>query len=221
MKILLYTHSDVDWVWPSWHQQTDLYLQEYKKICLVNDKETFKRDDYTVIQYDDNLIYRNRISSCLEHVDPNDVVMFHHEDMFLYDTPKYSIIKELCDLVTKDKVHAIKMCRVGEDLEQYDNYPLLYKNPSEYPFTIQPTIIKAGVLKKIFEKISGNTIWEFESNCSKIKDLKSYCCYSPEDKKRGIHHYNSIVYPYIATAVVKGNWNFSEYQQELNKILNL
>ena len=50
MKILLYTHSDVDWVWPSWHQQTDLYLQEYKKICLVNDKETFKRDDYTVIQ---------------------------------------------------------------------------------------------------------------------------------------------------------------------------
>ena len=147
--------------------------------------------------------------------------MFHHEDMFLYDTPKYSIIKELCDLVTKDKVHAIKMCRVGEDLEQYDNYPLLYKNPSEYPFTIQPTIIKAGVLKKIFEKISGNTIWEFESNCSKIKDLKSYCCYSPEDKKRGIHHYNSIVYPYIATAVVKGNWNFSEYQQELNKILNL
>ena len=221
MKILLYTHSDVDWVWEPWHKQTEKYLQQYEKICFVNDEKNFNRQDYTVIEYDDSLIYRKRISACLESINPDDVVMFQHEDMFLYDKPQHSVLEEFSGLVSRDKVHAIKMCRVGDNLEKSNIHPFLYKNPKQYPFTIQPTIIKAGVLKKIFDKTPGDTIWSFESNCSKITDLKSYCSFEPQDKKRGLHHYDSTVYPYIATAVVKGNWNFDEYQQELNEILNL
>jgi hypothetical protein len=36
---------------------------------------------------------------------------------------------------------------------------------------------------------------------------------------RGIHHYDSNVYPYIATALVRGKWNLNEYPNELGDIL--
>ena len=40
------------------------------------------------------------------------------------------------------------------------------------------------------------------------------------EKKRGMYHYDSIVFPYIATAINKGKWNMSEYQTELDKMFN-
>ena len=33
--------------------------------------------------------------------------------------------------------------------------------------------------------------------------------------KRGLYHCDSIVFPYIATAINKGRWNTSEYRKEL------
>jgi hypothetical protein len=38
--------------------------------------------------------------------------------------------------------------------------------------------------------------------------------------KRGLQHYDSTVYPCIATAVVKGVWNISEYPEEMKSIIN-
>ena len=37
-----------------------------------------------------------------------------------------------------------------------------------------------------------------------------------KDKKRGLFHYDSSIFPYIATAIVKGKWNYSEYKNELD-----
>ena len=41
------------------------------------------------------------------------------------------------------------------------------------------------------------------------------------ENKRGAHHYDSSVYPYIATAIVKGKWNVTEYKNELTNIISL
>ena len=38
------------------------------------------------------------------------------------------------------------------------------------------------------------------------------------DKKRGKYHYDSSVFPYICTAVIKGKWNYNEYKKELFEI---
>jgi len=40
------------------------------------------------------------------------------------------------------------------------------------------------------------------------------------EPKRGLHHYDSKVFPYIASALVKGDW-CSEYKDELKGILGL
>ena len=33
-------------------------------------------------------------------------------------------------------------------------------------------------------------------------------------------HFDSFVWPYIATAIVKGKWNITQYSKELDLILN-
>jgi hypothetical protein len=34
-----------------------------------------------------------------------------------------------------------------------------------------------------------------------------------------MYHWDSDVYPYVATAVVKGKWSYSEYVDELTELL--
>jgi hypothetical protein len=44
--------------------------------------------------------------------------------------------------------------------------------------------------------------------------------YYQNEFKRGGNHYNSSIYPYIATALVKGKWNTLEYGEELSSMFN-
>ena len=220
MKILLYTHSDYSWVWKYWHQQTDKFLQDFDKICLLNSNSSF-RDDYHVIKYNDELTYKNRILSCLNDIDDNEIVLFCHEDMFLYKKPNFEIIDEYINLVKNDNCELVKLIRAFENLDKSNLHKKLFKNPDKQLFSIQPTIIKIKTLKHIYKTVPGENIWEFEANTSKkyLKDLISLCSFDPDvDKKRGKFHYDSSVYPYICTAVIKGKWNFKEYKKELFEI---
>ena len=220
MKILVYTHSDYSWVWKYWHQQTDKFLQDFDKICLLNSNSSF-RDDYLVIKYNDELTYKNRVLSCLNDIDDNEIVLFCHEDMFLYKKPNFEIIDEYINLIKNDNCELIKLIRAFENLDKSNLHEKLFKNPDKQLFSIQPTIIKVKTLKHIYKTVPGDNIWEFEANTSKkyLKDIISLCSFDlNEDKKRGKFHYDSSVYPYICTAVIKGKWNFKEYKKELFEI---
>ena len=220
MKILVYTHSDYSWVWKYWHQQTDKFLQNFDKICMSNSNSSF-RDDYLVIKYNDELTYKNRVLSCLNDIDDNEIVLFCHEDMFLYKKPNFEIIDEYINLVKNDNCELVKLIRAFENLDKSNLHKKLFKNPDKQLFSIQPTIIKIKTLKHIYKTVPGENIWEFEANTSKkyLKDLISLCSFDPDvDKKRGKFHYDSSVYPYICTAVIKGKWNFKEYKKELFEI---
>ena len=220
MKILVYTHSDYSWVWKYWHQQTDKFLQDFDKICLLNSNSSF-RDDYLAIKYNDELTYKNRVLSCLNDIDDNEIVLFCHEDMFLYKKPNFEIIDEYINLIKNDNCELIKLIRAFENLDKSNLHEKLFKNPDKQLFSIQPTLIKVKTLKHIYKTVPGENIWEFEANTSKkyLKDLISLCSFDPDvDKKRGKFHYDSSVYPYICTAVIKGKWNFKEYKKELFEI---
>ena len=60
---------------------------------MVNSKSSF-RHDYLCLKYDDRKDYKNRILSCLENLNDDDVVLFCHEDMFLYDEPNFKLIND-------------------------------------------------------------------------------------------------------------------------------
>jgi len=220
MKILLYTHSDYSWVWKFWHQQTDKFLNDYEKICLVN-TNSFFREDYQIIKYDDKYTYKDRILSCLDQIDDEEIVIFCHEDMFLYKKPDFITINQYIDLINNEKCSLIKLIRAFEDLKKTNLHEKLFINPDKQLFSIQPTLIKIKTLKYIYKTVPGNNIWEFEANTSRkyLNNLISLCSFDVNfDKKRGKFHYDSSIYPYICTAVIKGKWNFKEYKKELYEI---
>ena len=220
MKILLYTHSDYSWVWKFWHQQTDKFLKNFEKICFVN-TNSFFREDYQIIKYNDKNIYKDRILSCLDQIDDEEIVIFCHEDMFLYKEPDFITINQYIDLIKNEKCSLIKLIRAFENLEKSNLHEKLLINPDKQLFSIQPTLIKIKTLKYIYKTVPGNNIWEFEANTSRkySNNLISLCSFDVNfDKKRGKFHFDSSIYPYVCTAVIKGKWNFKEYKKELYEI---
>jgi hypothetical protein len=220
MKIILYTHTDVNWVYPIWFKQMNLFMGDFEKIVFINDPidiDTKKMETYL---YDDKLVYKDRVFNCLLNMDDDEVVLFNHEDMFLYSAPDYEKLYEMETLIKSNSVDLIKLLRNGDNLTSYNNFEYLYHNYDG--FSIQPTIVKVKTLKEIFYKIEGNTIWNFENNSMNVVNkwgLTNLFIYDNKPK-RGSNHWDSGIYPYVATAVVKGNWN-DEYSNELKLIKNI
>lgn len=85
-------------------------------------------------------------------------------------------------------------------------------------FSIQPTIISKSSFNKILDSVGSLNIWDFEKSVK--NDFNSYMVKLGNEVKRGLYHCDSIVFPYIATAINKGRWNISEYRKELTLIFS-
>lgn len=219
VKIVTYTHTDYNWVWPLWFGQTEKYLKEFEKIIFVDKQHKDIPNDYQILQYNDSKKYTERVTDCLKKLNPEDIIIFHHEDMFLYDKPDFKLLDEFIDLIEKDEALLIKLLRAGDSLLKSPIHPNLYFNPNGLKFCIQPTICKVSTLLDIYSSTPGDSIWEFEANAGVNPNIIHSYFYYDNEPLRGLAHYDSKLYPYIATAVVKGKWNM-EYSNELTKLFN-
>ncbi len=61
------------------------------------------------------------------------------------------------------------------------------------------------------------SIWEMEQHIQgKFPSVGvGYTYFRGDEKLRGQAHYDSLIFPFIATAIVKGKWNNLEYASEL------
>ena len=220
VKIVVYTHTDYRHVWPIWFGQTQKFFPNSEKVIFVNKPAEGIPQDYKVIVYDDKDVYPKRVSSCLGKMEQTDSIIFHHEDMFLYDEPKYEILEEFVDLLKTNSEIIIKLIKAGHCNVKHPIHSKLYCNPKELNFCIQPTLCKVSILKKIYDLNEGDSIWQFEQNAAnKSNTSYSFYCYDNEPL-RGLHHYDSSIYPYVATAIVKGQWNIGEYKNELHALFH-
>lgn len=222
--IILYTHTDVKDVWLPFFGQTEKWLCDYKKIIFVNKDDELIPSNYEKVFYDDTKIYRERLKSCLKQINHKSII-FHHEDMFLYDKPDLSRIEQYTDYLQQVDQSFIKLIRGGKQVgvsdKNYSDLKLINKG-FDYIFAIQPTIWKTTKFLEVIENSGGNTIWEFEIAAQKTCRERNILGYYVDDgsKKRGGLHWDSKIYPYVATAVVKGKWNTREYPNELKDIFN-
>ena len=213
MKFIFYSHFDYSDIWPILFGQCDKYLSDHKKVLFTNKGEA--PSDWEVITYEDSLPYQMRVASCLEQLE-DEIIVFSHEDMFLYDEIDLSHIQSFKNLVHSGKVDFIKLLRGGYTDEKRESgiHPYLLKCPPDMIFTIQPTICKVKNLLTMYRDTPGDSIWSFESNTAKTAKWQCFSgcmVYKEGDPKRGMHHWDSSVYPYFATAIVKGKWYTSDY----------
>lgn len=222
---IFYSHSDYSDAWPIMFEQTDKHLPACKKY-LFSDEATapLERQNWTLIKYDDGLRYQQRFLHCIDQVE-EEVILFHHEDMFLYSDPKYDLLLEITEAIQNNEIDIVKLICASYGPINFENttsVSCVYENPINLKFAIQPSLCNKNKLRMIYDKTGGANIWEFEAYSSKVCDyynIRTGMTYLPEDAKRGEYHWDSNIYPYFATAIVKGKWNFAEYENTLKPLL--
>ena len=211
LPIVVYTHTDMKDIWPMFFGQLKKYIGNVKVYVAVNQNDSYL-SEYTQIVYDDSKKYTERWMEILPQIS-EEVILFLHEDMVLFDFIKLDYIKKYYNYIKNNEANSIKLILAGEDFSEssFDN-TLVYNDYSK--FSIQPTI----VTKEFFESVLNNTgilnIWEFEQAI--LATGRDFMVKIGGERKRGIYHYDSLVFPYIATAINKGKWNLNEYMDVLN-----
>jgi hypothetical protein len=120
--------------------------------------------------------------------------------------------------VADDKVKSIKLISIVGTFQSWEGDKTIINN-KDTKFSIQPTIIKTKTFLDLLSKVEPLNIWEFEDKVP--VESGHYMVSFGNEKRRGIYHNDSSVFPYIATAINKGKWNYSEYEKELNKLFNI
>tara|TARA_R110000868_G_scaffold90906_1_gene252005 strand:- start:3005 stop:3667 length:663 start_codon:yes stop_codon:yes gene_type:complete len=204
--------------------QVDKYFPNHRKYLFSDKSADIERDGWSLITYDDTEKYQNRMISCLEKID-DEIILFHHEDMFLYSEPKYEMIDNISEIVSSGEIDIVKLICASYgpiDFRNITSLSYIYQNPPNLKFAIQPSVCNLKKLIEIYKTTSGENIWEFESNSSIVSDylgIETGMVHLPSEQKRGEYHWDSLIYPYFATAIVKGKWNYTDYEDKLSPML--
>ncbi len=215
-KLIIYTHTDYNDVWKLCFGQLEKYMSDFEVCLFVNKNNGEIPKRYTIITYDENDVYTDRLKKCLSKLN-DEVILFMHEDMILFDTPKIDFIEKYSDFIKEGLINSIKLIYiVGRDVTSNLDSTLIKNEYSK--ISIQPTLISPKNFINLINQTKPLNIWEFEAVIS--NQGEDYMCKIGGEIKRGIYHFDSLVFPYIATAVVKGKWNMIEYESELNKLFS-
>lgn len=216
VPLIIYTHSDYKDVWKLLFGQLKKYLPNQKVYVLSDSEHSEIPNEYTTIVYDDSKVYTDRLKECLSQID-EDIVLFQHEDMVLFNQPKIELFDKYINYVKEDKVDSVKLIYVMEnDVVSDVDHTLISNQYSK--FSIQPTLIKLKNFVSLLESTQPLNIWDFE--LAVPAEGKHYMVRLGDERKRGMYHCDSIIYPYIATAIIKGKWNYGEYMVELDELFN-
>jgi hypothetical protein len=212
IPIILYTHTDMKDVWPMAFGQIKKYLVDFKIYVAVNATDSLIPSEFTTILYDDTLAYTNRWQQILHEISES-TILFLHEDMIVLGTPDADLIQTYLELIESKKIRSVKLIFAGDKASPSFIHPTLVSNEFA-KLSVQPTIIGKESFIQILTEAGRKNIWDFENSVSRY--IGDFMAYVGTETKRGMFHYDSYVFPYIATAINKGKWNYTEYKQELD-----
>jgi hypothetical protein len=218
ISLLTYTHSKC----------TDLHLPYFDRIKkyfpeLLHNYVT--SNEYvnfgTYIPYKDNDTHSNQMINAIDSI-PTEYLIYSQEDYILFDKVKIKDLYKAINILDVDpKIGFIRLIQSGlgdnRDNEYNEDYNYIDKS-SIYYYSTQITLWRKTVMKQMFELSKVKSIFDEPYNSHHLRALNIHGIY---DKKRGESvggHYNSFIYPYIATAKVKGNWNIQEYANQIKDI---
>jgi hypothetical protein len=173
------------------------------------------------VSYDESESYSARLLQVLRQI-PDDVLLFTHEDMPLIRTPSTTALLQGLSLLNASERNAsVRLIRVGRPTLLGRLAGILgatfTRTPSwsRWQFSIQPTLWKRRHLIELLVKAGDQSIWDLEVFGQKFFRKLKLRAFQPvtAGNQRGKYHGDSLVYPYVATAIVKGFWNTSEYPE--------
>lgn len=221
IALIIDTHSNYSDIWTPCFDRLSVYCNPIKKYAFTDIAKDIPKD-IIPITYDNDQSYRDQFLSCIKKVKEK-YILYTSEDYILYDHVDLDEVNNLCDILDNTDFNFVKLLKGHENVFPFNSRQNLFEidpNDSNF-FAQQASIWNTRNFEKIFETApKENTRMQHEPMGSSICRSLGYrgLQYYSGTPKRGIVHYDSSIYPYIATAVVKGFWNFSEYTEELSKV---
>ena len=211
VPIIVYTHTDMKDIWPMFFGQLKKYVGDTKIYVAVNEDDS-QLSDYKRIIYDDTKEYTERWKDVLEQIE-EETFIFMHEDMILFDKLDFQMLEKYISYINDEMLDSVKLILAGDLFQQWPIDNTLVSNQYS-KFSIQPTVTRKNVFKQKVNGVTPSNIWQFEEAITATD--RDFMVKIGGERKRGLYHYDSLVFPYIATAINKGKWNLIEYQNELN-----
>ena len=216
--IIVYTHKSYHDVLDACMGRLHAHLGTLGVDIIVFDND----EKYpNTILYDESKPYGERLRTCLEQIKSSyDSCLFMHEDMILYQDINVEIIKKYFDLVKSECHSYVRLIRAEEDLIPTKIETLFAVPDNQLSFNIQPTIISIDSFIEFIEVMVDRSIYSIEQVSGNYLTAMGYLMYVSynNELKRGMHHYDSNIFPYIATAINKGKWNTTEYKNEISNL---
>ncbi len=204
------------------HTPKDFFKSKY---LFTDETNETVPEDFNVVIYDGSKLYREQFLTGIKEVE-EDYCIYISEDYVLYGDIEEDLLRKYKDVMEKDGISFIKLFKgsvIETPLVPYKDTDDLYLLNKELPYyySQSATLWKTKDLELIHEKGPNlhiaNTDWQnsFEWNANDVcieLGLEGLFVFRRE-ARRGMYHYDSSVFPHIATALVKGLWNTREYKE--------
>ena len=202
-----------------------------KKYVFVDKANEDIPEGYETLFYTSNT-YRDQFSSCIDKVE-EEFCLYISEDYVLYDKVDTKALTEFADVMGRRQDVLYARMHKGSVVDAmsipFGGHKDLYIVDKTVPYFYSQiaAIWKTRDLETIHKQapnahignIDGMNSFEWKANGTAL-EFNTFGLYAYRgEKKRGLYHYDSAVFPYIATALVKGRWNMSEYRQELTPLI--
>jgi hypothetical protein len=227
VTLFTYTHTNCKDLWDMYIDSLDEHLSQFPSVVAAN--ELYEDvDRHKFCSYDDNANYCNEIIRCLNEYVKTDFLIYMQEDFFLFSNPDLSALNRYMDFLSQNNdVSFVRLLKCGDvtDINVQDDLYWITEpgkpHVSMTAYSMQPTIWKIKDFIKLYSaaacpKFKENPRYIAALNETKINGVYAY----NGEQIRGQNHYDSNVFPYVATAIVRGMWNTLEYPNEMKVFFN-
>jgi len=226
--VVVNTVSSCKDIWEMFVKQIKKHFPN-QKVYVFSDEDDELFNDFEVILYNKNHDFRTQYYNCLSHVEEK-YCLNMNDDYILYKDVDLISLNNIVDILKKDPL--ISFIRVGKGFNNTDttySEKLYYLNPF-FPFFYSQTVAvwDTKTLLKIHELCPPSSIGR-KDDLPQLEEIANQVCtylnlkglyYYNNENQRGSAHYDSEIFPYIASALVGGKWNLIEYPNELLPLIS-
>lgn len=217
LPILVYSHS-------SYHDVLDLSLQAASETnfftdfnCVVNTSAPYKsKFSIKSLVYKEEDKYSKRMLGACKFLKTmyGKYFILMHEDFFVYKDLDTTALDKLARVLdSNNDLDFIRLIRSNDpNLNKYDTNLYISQNN----LCIQATLFRTESLISYLESVDCSM---YDIEARQDSNMEGLFYFEGTERKVGIVHYESKIFPYMATAISTGKWN-SEYRRELEVLHN-
>jgi len=224
IAVVTYTTSKYADLWPVHFGQLTKHLGGIKSY-VFSDKgsgEKFDFKEHELIEHDDSAPYYTQWLDGLKGV-KEEYIIYLQDDFFLYDDVNHELVAKYRDFLVETDYSYTRIIRCGYqtplDLHVRDNIFGVHMDTND-AFSQQATLWKKSEFIKLYNHVKSMKWLEGEHwnvGCRELGIKGTFVWHG--EPQIGKFHHDSKVFPYVCTAVCKGQWAMDEYPEIMKELM--